>query len=154
MNPVDRAKFLDGLLTALRGRSFMVRVSADVADEGPKAPVDVITVENAYKTMAEASSTLTTLPALGGASPSSSSAASWIPVGERLPSPHTDDDFIIASSTGFVGALKFGESGWREPEYDTVDNHPMLEDPDYWNRFVTHWMPMPDAPLPQGDASK
>jgi hypothetical protein len=63
----------------------------------------------------------------------------WIPVGERLPHPHSDNEFICATGTGYVTALMFDESGWRQD--DSIDSKD-----GYWNQHVTHWMDMPEAP--------
>ncbi len=68
----------------------------------------------------------------------------WIPVGERLPSPHSDDDFIVATSSGYVTALNFGENGWYSghgSEEDAKDG--------YWNGCVTHWRELPRGPQPK-----
>ena len=63
----------------------------------------------------------------------------WISVEERLPNPLGDDEYLVATGTGFVTALMFDKDGWRQ---DSAIN----DGDDYWNRHVTHWMPLPPPP--------
>lgn len=73
----------------------------------------------------------------------SATPSAWIPVNERLPSPHTDDDFIVATLSGYVTALNFGEHGWYSGF--SSDDEEKAKD-GYWNGCVTHWRAMPAAP--------
>lgn len=70
-----------------------------------------------------------------------SETGTWIKVEDRLPSPHTNDDVIVATRTGFVCALRYGEEGW----YDSTGGEESGKD-GYWNGCVTHWQPLPKAP--------
>lgn len=68
----------------------------------------------------------------------------WIPVSERLPNPRGGSvEYIVASSTGYVTSLEFDADGWRG-----LDKRE--DDPGYWNKFVTHWQPMPQPPHARG----
>lgn len=68
-----------------------------------------------------------------------SEVPTWIPVGERLPDPNGgSEEYLIVSKTGYRTTLEYGEDGWRSVEGTSGT--------DYWNGFVTHWMPLPGAP--------
>lgn len=65
----------------------------------------------------------------------------WIDVGERLPHPHSDNDYIVATRSGYVCALNFGEQGWYGPDGEESGRD------GYWNGCVTHWQELPEAPV-------
>jgi hypothetical protein len=65
----------------------------------------------------------------------------WIPVSERLPNPHSDAEYIIATRSGLVVGMHFGEHGW----YSDGSTEESAHD-GYWNGCITFWQPMPAAP--------
>ena len=62
---------------------------------------------------------------------------SWIDVRKKLPAVY--GEYLIASSTGYVTSLGYGMVGWTDDD-DPFDNGI------YWNKFVTHWQPLPQHP--------
>lgn len=50
--------------------------------------------------------------------------------------PPEPEEYICATSTGLVTALYWSGSSWNG--CNDID--------DYWDRFVTHWMPLPIHP--------
>ena len=62
----------------------------------------------------------------------------WISVEERL--PEKEDDYLVYTTAGFIETDRFSV-----PEDKDVDGH-WFELDDY----VTHWMPLPEAPKMKG----
>lgn len=62
----------------------------------------------------------------------------WISVDERL--PEKEDDYLVYTTAGFIETDRFSV-----PEDKDVDGH-WFELDDY----VTHWMPLPEAPRMKG----
>lgn len=68
----------------------------------------------------------------------SDGAPKWIPVSDRCPT-RVGDEYLIYSSTGYCTTLEYaGDGKWRGLDPRCTD--------DYWTKFVTHWMPLPEAP--------
>lgn len=63
----------------------------------------------------------------------------WIPVTERLP---IMGEYLVLSSTSFCTILNFDSLRWFT-EGGTKD--------EYWNKFITHWRPLPAPPKPTSD---
>ena len=67
----------------------------------------------------------------------------WVPVSERL--PENPDEFVLCSVTGkhnhvnYIGAHALAT-------YDDVSGWILVEDPNWENPPVTHWMALPAPP--------
>lgn len=68
----------------------------------------------------------------------------WNPVKDRL--PRKPGEYFCRCNTEYTTILYFVDGNWLESDKMLASSREHDREEGYWNRFVTHWMPLPGKP--------